>query len=160
MRRTIGVIGAVTLVVAACSASSELEPAADLPTTSLRPTTTAQEPEVGPRPATTVSTTSSQPSATTTVGEASTTVAEASTTTTTPVVEGNPADVEAWWCAAIARAIAAGLGPQDFARDFDDELRHGYTDAPVETVEDAASQLERLQCEPAFAEAVADALIG
>ena len=157
MTRIIGLGAALLLVVAACSTAPEPGQTVEAgPPTSGTPAatpTSSPEAEVQPTMTTAAASTSTRPPTTTAVAEPSTTSSE-------PPTEVNPADVEAWWCAAMARAIAAGTAPQDFARNFDDELRHGYTEAPVETVEDAAGQLERLQCEPAFAEAVADALIG
>jgi hypothetical protein len=156
MAKALGLLAALVLVVAACSASSEPDPNVDAgPSTSGLPsstTTTAPTPVAEPTTTTTAAFTSTL--------APTTTVAAGSSTTTAPMIEANPPDVEAWWCAAIGRAAAAGSAPQDFAQDFDDDLRYGYTDAPVETVEQAAAQLERVQCDPDYARAVADALVG
>lgn len=155
MAKAIGLLAAVVLVATACSASSEPEPTAEERSSTsglAAATTTTTKPAPAP--------TSTSVAATTSTEAPTTTVFTDSSTTTILDAETNPPNVESWWCETIERATVAGLASEDLARDFDDELRHGYSDAPVETVEEAVAQLELVQCDPDYAKAVADALVG
>lgn len=155
MTKAIGLLAALVLVAAACAASSEPEPTAEAGTSTsglAAATTTTIEPAPAP--------TSTSVAATTSTETPTTTVFTGSSTTTTLDAETNPPDVENWWCATIERATVAGLASEDLARDFDDEFRHGYSDAPVETIEEAVAQLGLVQCDPDYAKAIADALVG
>jgi hypothetical protein len=156
MTKAIGLLAALVLVATACSASSEPEPTAEAGTstsglTAIATTTTTKP---APKP------TSTSVAVTASTEAPTTTVFTDSSTTTTLDAETNPPNVENWWCATIERATVAGLASEDFARDFDDELRHGYSGAPVETIEEAIAQLGLVQCDPGYAKAVADALVG
>ena len=156
MTKTIGLIAVLGLVVVGCSAAAEPGPPAEATTGTPGLVTTTTT--TAPTP--TRETTSTSVETTTSTQAPTTTLVADSTTTTAVVAEMNPPDVETWWCTAIKGAAAAGTAPEDFARDFDDEFRHGYTDAPVETIGEAADQLGRVQCAPDYAAAVIAALAG
>ena len=152
MVKTFGWIAAVAIVAAACSGTGTEEGSSSVEATvATSPTETT---------APTAATTTTIPATTTT--EAVTTTESASTTstvtTTEPPGEVNPPDVEAWWCGAFD--AAAGQTPVDFAQGLADDFRHGYTDIPAETLEEAADQAALVSCDPEYGLAVADALGG
>ena len=150
--KTVSWIAAVAIVAAACSGTGTEEGSSSVETTVATSPTETTTP--------TAATTTTIPATTTT--EAVTTTEAASTTstatTTEPPGEVNPPDVEAWWCGAFD--AAAGQSPIEFAQGLADDFRHGYTDMPAETLEEAADQAALVSCDPEHGRAVADALGG
>ena len=152
MVKTFSWIAAVAIVVAACSGTGTEDASSSLETTvAVAPTeTTAPTAET----TTTISAAPSTVAVTTTEAASTTSTA----TTTEPPLAVNPPDVEAWWCAAFD--AAAGRSPVDFARGLADDFRHGYTDVPADTLEEAADQAKLVSCDPEYGRAVSDALGG
>ena len=150
--KTVSWIAAVAIAVAACSGTGTEEGSSSLETTVAIAPTEATAP-TAPTTTTTSATTSTE--AVTTTEAASTT---STATTTEPPGEVNPPDVEAWWCGAFD--AATGQTPVDFAQGLADDFRHGYTDVPADTLEEAADQAALVSCDPEYGRAVADALGG
>lgn len=150
MTRLIQAMAVAVLVVSACGGSD----AAPEPSTELTSSTAASLP--APTPTTLAEAT--EPSTSTTVVVTTTDdLATTSTVTTTEApIEVNAPDVEAWWCDAFDRA--GDQSPEDFALGLSDDVRHGYSDMPAETLEDGAAQAALVQCDPGYGQAVAEAL--
>jgi len=152
MVKTFGWIAAVALVVAACSGSG-IEEGSSSPETTVAIAPNETTAPTGATTTTISATTSTEAVPTT---EAASTTSTA--TTTEPPLEVNPPDVEAWWCSAFDGA--AGRSPVDFAQGLADDFRHGYTDVPADTLEEAADQAALVSCDPEYGRAVSDALGG
>jgi hypothetical protein len=60
------------------------------------------------------------------------------------------AEEQAWWCASLTEAQAWGMNPADYAEVMKLALETGATNAPVESVEEAAAHLRSLSCEADF----------
>ena len=150
MVKTFNWIAAGAIVIAACSASGTAEGSSTTDTTAASSATETAVPT--PVPTTTTSTTAPT--------ELVTTTEPASTTSTTTITEPpgdvNPPDVEAWWCSAFE--VAAGQSPVDFAKALADDFRHGYSEVPADSVEEAADQAVLVACDPEYGRAVAAAL--
>ena len=155
MAKTLSCIAAVSIVVAACTGAGTEEGSSISETTRTVAPTEATAPTV--TSTTTISATTSIAPVTTVVAT-STTSTTSSSTTTEPPSEMNPPDVEAWWCGALREAGARN--PADFAQGLADDFRHGYTDMPADTLEEAAGQAALVVCDPEYGRAVADALRG
>lgn len=153
-------IAALAMVMSACSSagtgevpsSSETTTAGVAPTSGVAPTESSVS---------TMASTSSIPTTTSTVpvtttAAASTSSSSTTTSTTELPQEVNPQEVETWWCDAFR--AAAGQDPTDFARALADDFRHGYTDVPADTIEEAATQAALVLCDPEYGREVADAL--
>lgn len=150
MTRLIQAMAVVVLVVSACGGSD----AAQEPPTELTSPTAAS----ASTSTTTTLAAPTEPSTSTTVAVTTTddlTTTSTVTTTEAPI-EMNAPDVEAWWCDAFDRA--EGQSPEDFALGLSDDVRHGYSDMPAETLEDGAGQAALVQCDPGYGQAVAEAL--
>lgn len=152
-------IAGVAIAVAACSGTGTEEGSSSPETTvAVAPSETTT-----PTGATTTtnSATTTTNSATTSTAAVTTTeaVSTTSTVTTTELPgEVNSPAVEAWWCGAFDSA--AGQSPVDFAQGLADDFRHGYTDVPADSLEEAADQAALVSCDPEYGRAVADALGG
>jgi hypothetical protein len=148
-------MAALAVVMSACS-SAGTEPG------SSSPETTAAAPPTETSVSTTASTSTIPPTTSTvsvtTTAAVSTSSSSTTSTTSEPPKEVNPQDVETWWCDAFR--AAAGQDPADFARGLTDDFRHGYTDVPADTIEEAAGQAALVVCDPEYGRAVADALAG
>lgn len=152
MIKTFSGIAAVAIVVAACSGTVTEEDSSSLETTvAITPTETT---------APTAATTTTIPATTSTEAVTTTEVASTTSTATTtePPGDVNPPDVEAWWCGSFD--AAAGQSPVDFAQGLADDFRHGYTDVPADTLEEAADQAALVSCDPEYGLVVAGALGG
>jgi hypothetical protein len=152
MLKTFSWFAALAIVVAACSGTGTEEGSSSLETTfAIAPTETT-----APTAATTTTISAATSTEVVTTTEAASTTSTA--TSTEPPGEVNPPDVEAWWCGTFD--AAAGQGPVDFAQGLADDFRHGYTDVPADTLEEAANQAALTSCDPEYGRAVADALGG
>lgn len=149
-------IAALTIVMTGCSgAGTEEAPSSSETTADIAPTESSV-PAVAST--STIPTTTSTVPVTTTAATSTSSSSSTTTSTTEPPQEANPQEVETWWCDAFQ--AAAGQSPTDFARGLADDFRHGYTDVPADTIEEAAGQAALVLCDPEYGRAVADALTG
>ena len=151
MVKTFSWIAAGAIVIAACSGTGTEEGSSNTDTTAASAATETTSPT--PVPTTTTSMTA-PPEAVTTTEPALTT--STTTTTSEPPGEVNPPDVESWWCSAFE--VAAGQSPVDFAQALADDFRHGYSEVPAGSLEEAADQAVLVACDPEYGRAVAAAL--
>jgi hypothetical protein len=150
MVKTFSWIAAGAIVIAACSGTGTEEGSSNTDTTAASAATETTAPTPVP---TTATPTTAPTELVTTTEPASTT---STTTTTEPPGEVNPPDVEAWWCSAFE--VAAGQSPVDFAQALADDFRHGYSEVPADSLEEAADQAVLVACDPQYGRAVAAAL--